>query len=100
MENGSSGYRAPQAYDEDLHIEAVGGILAFIHLSPDFFDVGIKLSCHFHLSKTTELEVNGGVKNILDSFHKDLDAGQMKDAAYVYGPSFPRMAFLCMKLSI
>jgi outer membrane receptor for ferrienterochelin and colicins len=68
--------------------------------TPNFFDVGIKLSYHFHLSKTTELELNGGVKNIFDSFQKDLDAGQMKDAAYVYGPSFPRMVFLGVKIGI
>ena len=29
----SSGYRAPQAYNEDLHIEAVGGTLSMIELS-------------------------------------------------------------------
>ncbi|MDD7456736.1 MAG: TonB-dependent receptor [Bacteroidales bacterium] len=29
----STGFRAPQAFDEDLHIEAVGGVMAFIRLS-------------------------------------------------------------------
>lgn len=31
----SSGYRAPQAYDEDLHIAAVGGDVAIIDIDPD-----------------------------------------------------------------
>ena len=31
----SSGYRAPQAYDEDLHVEAVGGKVALITLAED-----------------------------------------------------------------
>ncbi len=31
----SSGYRAPQAYDEDLHVAAVGGNVAIITLDPD-----------------------------------------------------------------
>lgn len=31
----SSGYRAPQAYDEDLHVEAVGGNVSIITISPD-----------------------------------------------------------------
>lgn len=31
----SSGYRAPQVYDEDLHVAAVGGEVAIITLSPD-----------------------------------------------------------------
>jgi outer membrane receptor for ferrienterochelin and colicins len=68
--------------------------------TPNFFDLGIKLSYHFHLGKTTELELSGGVKNLFDSFQKDLDAGQMKDAAYVYGPSFPRMVFFGVKTGI
>ena len=31
----SSGYRAPQAYDEDLHVAAVGGEVSLISLDPD-----------------------------------------------------------------
>jgi outer membrane receptor for ferrienterochelin and colicins len=31
----AQGYRAPQAFDEDLHIETVGGAARFIQLSPD-----------------------------------------------------------------
>ncbi|MGM9760695.1 MAG: TonB-dependent receptor domain-containing protein [Parabacteroides sp.] len=31
----SSGFRAPQAFDEDLHVTAVGGDVAMIQLSPD-----------------------------------------------------------------
>ncbi len=31
----SSGFRAPQAFDEDLHITAVGGNVALIQLDPD-----------------------------------------------------------------
>ena len=31
----SSGFRAPQAFDEDLHITAVGGEASIIQLSPD-----------------------------------------------------------------
>lgn len=31
----TSGFRAPQAFDEDLHITAVGGDVALISLSPD-----------------------------------------------------------------
>jgi outer membrane receptor for ferrienterochelin and colicins len=68
--------------------------------TPGFFDMGMKLSYHVHLNKITKLEVNGGIKNMFDSFQTDLDAGQMKDAAYVYGPSFPRMLFFGIKASL
>jgi outer membrane receptor for ferrienterochelin and colicins len=67
--------------------------------TPDFFDMGVKLSYHFHLGAASELEINGGVKNLFDSFQKDMDYGQMKDAAYVYGPTFPRMFFAGVKVS-
>lgn len=33
--SGSSGFRAPQTFDEDLHIESVGGNALLIQLSPD-----------------------------------------------------------------
>ena len=61
-------------------------------LTPDFFDMGMKLSYHFHLGKVTELELNGGVKNIFNSFQRDMDYGQGKDASYVYGPATPRLS--------
>ncbi|MDR2468990.1 MAG: TonB-dependent receptor [Tannerella sp.] len=69
-------------------------------LTPDFFDMGIKLSHHFHLGKVTELELNGGVKNIFNSFQRDMDYGQEKDASYIYGPATPRLFFLGVKFSM
>ncbi|MDR0658290.1 MAG: TonB-dependent receptor [Mediterranea sp.] len=68
--------------------------------TPGFFDMGVKLSYHFHLGKASEFEINGGVKNVFDNFQKDLDYGQMKDAAYTYGPTLPRMFFVGMKISM
>jgi outer membrane receptor for ferrienterochelin and colicins len=68
--------------------------------TPAFFDLGAKLAYHVHLGGTMELELSGGVKNIFDSFQRDLDAGQRKDAAYVYGPSFPRMLFFGIKFGM
>jgi outer membrane receptor for ferrienterochelin and colicins len=68
--------------------------------TPVFFDAGVKLSYHFHISQITEFEVDGGVKNLFDSFQKDLDTGHMKDAAYVYGPSFPRIIFVGIKVEM
>jgi outer membrane receptor for ferrienterochelin and colicins len=68
--------------------------------TPSFFDLGAKLSYRLRISKTLDIELNGGVKNILDSFQEDLDYGQMKDAAYVYGPSLPRMVFVGIKVGV
>jgi outer membrane receptor for ferrienterochelin and colicins len=68
--------------------------------TPAFFDAGTKLSYHFHPGKMLDFEVSGGVKNLFDSFQKDVDYGQMKDSAYIYGPSFPRMLFFGVKIGI
>ena len=37
-------------------------------LTPQFFDAGLKLSYTFSLSDTINLEINGGMKNIFDSY--------------------------------
>jgi outer membrane receptor for ferrienterochelin and colicins len=68
--------------------------------TPDFFDLGTKLSYHFHLSSAVELEINAGAKNIFNSFQRDLDFGQNKDAAYTYGPASPRLFFMGLKFSM
>ena len=62
--------------------------------------MGLKLAYTFRLSDLIRLEVNGGVKNLLDQFQKDLDRGMKKDAGYIYGPSMPRMYFFGVKFMI
>jgi outer membrane receptor for ferrienterochelin and colicins len=69
-------------------------------ITPDFFDMGMKLSYHFHLGKASELELNGGIKNIFNSFQRDMDYGQGKDSAYIYGPATPRLFFMGVKFSM
>jgi outer membrane receptor for ferrienterochelin and colicins len=69
-------------------------------VTPRFFDAGAKLSYDFRLSPSTELQLNCGVKNIFDSYQRDIDYGAGKDAAYVYGPMFPRMFFVGAKFSM
>jgi len=67
--------------------------------TPSFFDAGAKLAYHIHLSKVAEVELNGGVKNMFDSYQTDLDYGADKDGAYVYGPTFPRLFFAGVKVA-
>lgn len=68
--------------------------------TPDFWDLGLKLSYNIKISKLINLELNGGVKNILDSYQNDLDFGINKDAAYIYGPSLPRTYFVGLKFTM
>lgn len=65
-----------------------------------FCELGIKLSKEFHLYKHYTLELNGGVKNLLNQFQPDLDKGMNRDAAYIYGPALPRTWFLGLNLKI
>ncbi len=58
--------------------------------SPWFFTVDAAVSRHFDVSETSRFTLTAGVKNIFDSFQKDLDRGPLRDADYVYGPRFPR----------
>jgi outer membrane receptor for ferrienterochelin and colicins len=46
------------------------------------------------------LEINAGVKNILDHFQHDIDKGMDRDAGYVYGPAAPRTFFAGVNLKI
>lgn len=46
------------------------------------------------------LELNVGVKNVLDQYQKDLDRGVERDAGYIYGPSLPRTYFAGFNLKI
>ena len=68
-------------------------------LTNAFFDMGLKLSYDFKIYRTIGLQINGGVKNIFNSYQRDLDKGADRDAGYVYGPSLPRTIFVGAKLS-
>ncbi len=69
-------------------------------MTPDFWDLGARMSQSFRLSAQTSLELSAGVKNILDSYQKDIDFGQNKDAGYTYGPTMPRLFFFGVKISM
>ena len=63
-----------------------------------FFDVNIKLSYNFEISKGLYLEFSGGLQNIFNSYQTDFDYGINRDAGYIYGPIKPRTLFFSIKL--
>ena len=67
--------------------------------SPDFFDLNLKLNYTFVLHDHVKLQLNCGVQNIFNSFQKDLDKGEYRDAGYFYGPTQPRTIFFGVKIS-
>lgn len=66
-------------------------------ITPDFFDIGLKLSYDFKISSEISLQLNCAVKNILNSFQKDFDIGINRDSGFIYGPTLPRTLFLGIK---
>ncbi|MBQ9469509.1 MAG: TonB-dependent receptor [Bacteroidales bacterium] len=65
--------------------------------SGSFFDLGLKLKYTVRLN-SANLQLFAGVKNVLNSFQRDHDAGINRDPAYVYGPSSPRTLYFGIKL--
>jgi outer membrane receptor for ferrienterochelin and colicins len=68
--------------------------------SPHFFDLNLKVSRDFKIGNATRLQLNGGIQNIFNSFQKDFDTGETRDAGYMYGPSLPRSFFAGLKLML
>ena len=68
-------------------------------LTPAFWDMGLRLRYDLRLTRQLRLELSTGVKNLFDSFQRDLDYGAGKDASYVYGPSLPRSYFVGAKFA-
>ena len=68
--------------------------------TPTFFEWDVKFCYDIPLYKHYTLEVNAGVKNLLDHFQHDLDKGMDRDAGFVYGPATPRNFFAGINLKI
>ncbi|MCD7962393.1 MAG: TonB-dependent receptor [Rikenellaceae bacterium] len=69
-------------------------------LTRDYLDLGIRFAYTFRLSGLFDIELNAGIKNLFDTFQKDIDRGPLKDSGYIYGPSMPRLYFFGIKLSL
>lgn len=64
----------------------------------NFYEINWKSAYIFSISDTLQLEVSGGIQNILNSYQRDFDSGINRDASYIYGPSRPRTIFIGLKL--
>ncbi|MBQ2247956.1 MAG: TonB-dependent receptor [Tidjanibacter sp.] len=68
-------------------------------VTPDFWDMNLRVAYKLKLFSDTNLELFGGVKNIFNAYQSDFDQGAERDSGYVYGPLQPRSAFLGAKIS-
>lgn len=69
-------------------------------VSKPFFDLNFKIAYGIKLKDNIILEVSLGMKNIFNSYQKDFDKGELRDAGYIYGPVLPRSLFAGVKFSI
>lgn len=68
-----------------------------MEVTPDFFDLNLKLNYTFILKEHLKLQLNAGIQNIFDAFQDDLDQGEFRDSGYFYGPTQPRTYFFGLK---
>ncbi len=68
-------------------------------MTPEFFDLNLKLAYDFKLFRSMTLQVNAGIQNIFNSYQKDFDTGAKRDSGYIYGPSLPRSVFTGVKVA-
>lgn len=68
----STGFRAPQAYDEDLHIEAVGGAVSIVTISEDLkpeYSKSFNASLDYYKVFNNKLQFNV----LVEGFYTDID---------------------------
>jgi outer membrane receptor for ferrienterochelin and colicins len=68
-----------------------------LNTTDPFFDAGIKLSYQFRITDDVKVEVNGGIRNIFNSYQNDFDSGINRDPGYIYGPLSSRTIYLGLK---
>ncbi len=73
------------------------GFLNLIGTDP-FFDANMKVSYYFDVSEDFQVELSGGIKNVLNSYQDDFDVGAGRDSDYIYGPAAPRSVFVSLKI--
>lgn len=68
--------------------------------TPNFWDLGAKISYDFKLFSTSGLQLYIGAHNILNQFQKDFDVRGFRDSAYIYGPTQPFSLYTGISVSI
>jgi len=66
--------------------------------SPQFLDLGLKLTYQLGINEETNMELSAGVKNLFNAYQSDFDRGIERDPGYIYGPSSPRTIYFGIKV--
>ena len=71
-----------------------------LETTPSFLTLDLNVSRTFATPGDHKLIVTVGVRNLTDEYQRDLDQGPARDSSYVYGPRYPRSAFLGLRLGL
>ena len=82
------------------HVIDVNTEQTIIKRTPTFFQNNIKVAYKIRTEKNYNVELIGGVQNILNSYQDDFDTGADRDAGYIYGPINPRTFFVGLKFGL
>ena len=82
------------------HVIDVNTEQTVIKKTPTFFQNNIKVAYKIRTERNYNVELFGGVKNILNSYQDDFDTGADRDAGYIYGPINPRTFFVGLKFGL
>ncbi|WNJ20688.1 TonB-dependent receptor [Pontibacter sp. G13] len=67
--------------------------------SPAFSELSFKAGYTIPLKVfNTNMEIYGGIKNLLNAYQEDFDTGKNRDSNYVYGPGMPRTFFAGIRI--
>lgn len=67
--------------------------------TPTFSEWNAKIAYTLHLHKySNDIEIYGGIKNILNAYQSDFDKRKNRDSNYIYGPGMPRTFFIGFKI--
>lgn len=81
------------------HMEGSGTDVDVAVKTPCFWDCNAQLNYSWMMG-SLKTDVSVGVRNIFNSFQKDLDRGPSRDGGYIYGPSLPRNYFVSLALHL
>lgn len=82
------------------HVIDVNTEQTVIKRTPTFFQNNIKVAYKIRTERNYNVELFGGVQNILNSYQDDFDTGADRDAGYIYGPINPRTFFVGLKFGL
>lgn len=68
-----------------------------IKKTDQFFESNFKISYKVEAKDKYHIQFFTGIQNMFNSFQRDFDTGQFRDAGYVYGPIRPRTLFFGLK---